>query len=36
MDENTPLKVSREVEVSLKKRLEGLRDVERAFVFVRS
>jgi hypothetical protein len=34
MDQDTPLKVSHDVSQSLQRKLEGLADVERAFVHV--
>lgn len=34
MDENTPLRVSHDVSQTLQRKLEGLSDVERAFVHV--
>jgi len=34
MDENTPLKISHDVSQTLQRKLEGLADVERAFVHV--
>lgn len=34
MDSNTPLKISHDVGQSLQRKLEGLADVERAFVHV--
>jgi len=34
MDENTPLKISHDVSQTLQRKLEGLVDVERAFVHV--
>lgn len=34
MDRNTPLKISHDVSQELQRKLEGLADVERAFVHV--
>lgn len=34
MDQNTPLKISHDVSQTLQRKLEGLADVERAFVHV--
>jgi len=34
MDENTPLKISHDVSQTLQRKMEGLVDVERAFVHV--